>query len=156
MVILRAGQEVLGMSTGRIPPGDNETWSWNEEVKDAIRARKQAKKKWETPGMQEERVIYRQATKAANKEVAISKAHALDEVYKELETPEGERKIYRIAKARDKSASASTFTSICYNYVHNDKFSLWIWRPLLRSIMIAIAMATRNVYSYIIQHMISQ
>ena len=24
-------------------------------------------------------------------------------VYKELETPEGERKIYRIAKARDKS-----------------------------------------------------
>ena len=50
MVILRAGQEVLGISTGRIPPGGNETWCWNEEVKDAIRVRKQAKKKWETPG----------------------------------------------------------------------------------------------------------
>ena len=101
MVILRAGQKVLGISTGRIPPGGNETWCWNEEVKDAITVRKQAKKKWETPGRQEERVIY----KAAKKEVAISKAHAMDEVYKELETPEGERNIYRIAKARDKSAN---------------------------------------------------
>ncbi len=72
-----------------------------------MRVRKQAKKKWETPGRQEERVVYRQANKAAKKEVAISKAHPLDEVYKELETPEGERKIYRIAKARDKSANQS-------------------------------------------------
>ena len=93
------------MSTGRIPPGSNETWCWNEEVKDAIRARKQAKKKWETPGRQEEKVIYRQANKAEKEEVAISKAHAMDEVYKELETPDGERKNYRIAKARDKSAN---------------------------------------------------
>ena len=84
MVILRAGQEVLGMSTGMIPPGGNAIRCWNEEVKDAIRARKQAKKKWETPGRQEERVIYRQANKAAKKEVTISKAHAMDEVYKQL------------------------------------------------------------------------
>ena len=35
MVILRAGQEVLGMTTGRIPPVDKETWCWNDEVKDA-------------------------------------------------------------------------------------------------------------------------
>ncbi len=55
MVILRSRHEVLGMSTGRIPPGGNETWCWHEEVKDAIRVRKQAKKKWETPGRQEER-----------------------------------------------------------------------------------------------------
>ena len=32
----------------------------------------------------------------------------MDEVYKELETPEGERKIYRIAKARQKSAKVFT------------------------------------------------
>ena len=32
----------------------------------------------------------------------------MDEVYKELETPEGERKIYRIAKARDKFAKDFT------------------------------------------------
>ena len=32
----------------------------------------------------------------------------MDEVYKELETPEGYRKIYRIANARDKSAKDFT------------------------------------------------
>ena len=32
----------------------------------------------------------------------------MDEVYKDLETPEGEQKIYRIAKARDKSAKDFT------------------------------------------------
>ncbi|KAI5751674.1 hypothetical protein M8J77_009797 [Diaphorina citri] len=33
--------------------------------------------------------------------MAIAKAKELEEVYRELETPEGEKKIYRIAKARD-------------------------------------------------------
>ena len=33
IVILTAGQEVLGMTTGRRPPGDKETWWWNDEVK---------------------------------------------------------------------------------------------------------------------------
>ena len=105
---VRAGQEVLGMTTGRRPPGDKETWWWNDEAKDAIRAKKEAKKKWDASGRQEERDIYRQANKEAKKEVARSKAHAMDEVYKELETPVGERKIYRIAKARDKSAKDFT------------------------------------------------
>ena len=67
MVILRAGQEVLGMTTGRMPPGEEETWWWNDEVKDAMRAKKEAKKKWETSGRQEERDIYRQANKEAQK-----------------------------------------------------------------------------------------
>ena len=46
---------MYGMSPGRRPLGDEETWWWNEEVNDAIRARKEAKKKWDTPGTQEER-----------------------------------------------------------------------------------------------------
>ena len=82
MVILRAGQEVLSMTTGRRPPGDMETWWWNDEVKYAIRAQKEAKKKWDASGRQEEIDIYRQANKEAKKVVARSKAHAMDEVYK--------------------------------------------------------------------------
>ena len=30
--ILRVGEEVLGMTTGRRPPGDKETWWWNYNV----------------------------------------------------------------------------------------------------------------------------
>ena len=97
------------MSTGRRLLGDKETWWWNDEVKDVIRATKEAKKKkWEASGRQEDRDIYRQANKKANKEVVRAKAHAMDEVYNELETPEGERKIYRIEKGRVKSAKDFT------------------------------------------------
>ena len=34
MVILRGGHEVLVMSTGRRPPGDKDTWWWNDDTKD--------------------------------------------------------------------------------------------------------------------------
>ena len=58
MVILRAGQEAIGMSTRRIPPGDKETWWWNDEVKDSIRAKKETKNKLDTTGNQEERGLW--------------------------------------------------------------------------------------------------
>ena len=63
-----------------------------------IRAKKEAKNKWDASGRQ---------TRMQRKSCKIE-AHAIDEVYKELETPAGERKIYRIAKARDKFAKYFT------------------------------------------------
>ncbi len=50
-------------------------------MKDAIRAKKEANNKLETPGRQDDRNIYRQTNKEANKEVARSNAQAMDEVY---------------------------------------------------------------------------
>ena len=40
----------------------------------------------------------------AKKAVVTNKALAMNKLYDELETPEGERKIFRIAKARDKAS----------------------------------------------------
>ena len=96
--ILRVGQEVLGLTTGRRPPGDKETWWWNGKVQEVIKAKKVAKKIWETSRRQEDKDIYRQANKATNK------ALAMNELYEELATPEGETKIFRLAKARDKAS----------------------------------------------------
>ena len=42
--ILRVGEEVLGMTTGRRPPGDKETWWWNYNVQEVIEDKKVAKK----------------------------------------------------------------------------------------------------------------
>ena len=46
---------MLVISIGMGTSGDKETWWWNNEVKDAIGTKKEAKKKWETSGRQEER-----------------------------------------------------------------------------------------------------
>ena len=32
MAILRVGQEALGITAGRRPPGDKDTWWWNNNV----------------------------------------------------------------------------------------------------------------------------
>ena len=69
-----------------------------------IKAKKVAKKIWETSRRQEDKDRFRQANKAAKKAVATNKALAMNELYEELETPEGEIKIFRIAKARDKAS----------------------------------------------------
>ena len=89
--ILRVGQEVLGMTTGRRPPGDKETWWWNDKVQEVIKAKKVAKKIWDASRRQEDKDRYRQANKAAKKAVATTKALAMNELYEELETTEGER-----------------------------------------------------------------
>ncbi len=48
-------------------------------MKDAIRAKKEAKKKWETSERHEEIDICRQANKEAKTEAARSNAQAMDE-----------------------------------------------------------------------------
>ena len=42
--LTRVGQEVLGMTTGRRPPGDEEIWWWNDKVQEVREAEKEAEK----------------------------------------------------------------------------------------------------------------
>ena len=107
-VIKRVGKEVLGETSGKRPPGDKESWWWNEDVQEVVKAKKVAKKAWDKYSQQGDRERYDRHKKDAKKTVAQAKAQALNEIYEELETPEGEKKIYRIAKARNKATKDFT------------------------------------------------
>jgi hypothetical protein len=39
---------VLGKTSGKGAPKDKETWWWSEEVKSAMKRKKNIKKKWDT------------------------------------------------------------------------------------------------------------
>ena len=106
--IRKGGEEVLGKTSGKGPPADKETWWWSEQVKQAVKAKKMAKKKWDLSGLQEDKMAFKEAKKRAKKEVAKAKAIAMKEVEEEIETPGGERKLYRIAKAQDKASKDFT------------------------------------------------
>ena len=66
-------------------------------MQEVIKAKQEAMEMWETSGRQDGRDCYRQANKMAKKAEA---QRAMNELYDELETPEGERKISHISKAR--------------------------------------------------------
>uniref|UniRef100_A0A8D8SH78 Craniofacial development protein 2 n=2 Tax=Cacopsylla melanoneura TaxID=428564 RepID=A0A8D8SH78_9HEMI len=104
----KAGKEVVGVTSGKGPPKEKETWWWNEVVQEAIKKKKEAKKNYDRTGSEEDHEAYKRTKKIAKKEVAISKAAAMDEVYKELETREGEKKLHKIAKTRDRATKDFT------------------------------------------------
>ena len=73
--ILRVGQDVLGMTTEQRPPGDKETWWWNDKVQAMITAKTEARVEYAGKiRRQEGRDSYRQANKAVKKSVATAKA----------------------------------------------------------------------------------
>ena len=106
--IRTVAREVLGMTSGKGPPDDKETWWWNDEVAESIRNKKATKKEYYLNRTVENKERLKVSNKAAKKAVAIAKAEAREEIYEELETEEGQKKIYRIAKAKDKTAKDLT------------------------------------------------
>ena len=101
-LIRSCGEEVCGRSSGKKKPG-LESWWWNEETEKAVREKENRLKMWKRTGEDDDRNEYKRAKGAAKKVVARVKAEAIEELYANLETSEGQTDIYRIAAARDRA-----------------------------------------------------
>ncbi|XP_068209195.1 uncharacterized protein [Palaemon carinicauda] len=77
-------------------------------MQERLKTKKEAKKKAALSGQEKDKENYKQAEKEARRAVAKTKAETLNEVYKKMETPEGEKKILQIAKARDAASKDLT------------------------------------------------
>ncbi|KAK3545742.1 hypothetical protein QTP70_011326 [Hemibagrus guttatus] len=100
-VIRETGRKVLGVSSGRRKE-DKETWWWNEEVQDSIQRKRLAKKKWDMDRTEENRQEYKELQCRVKREVSKAKQKAYDELYTRLDTREGEKDLYRLARPRDR------------------------------------------------------
>ncbi|KAK3511052.1 hypothetical protein QTP70_029380 [Hemibagrus guttatus] len=100
-VIRETGRKVLGVSSGRRKE-DKETWWWNEEVHDSIQRKRLAKKKWDMDRTEENRQEYKELQRRVKMEVSKAKQKAYDELYTRLDTREGEKDLYRLARQRDR------------------------------------------------------
>ncbi|KAK3545284.1 hypothetical protein QTP70_003047 [Hemibagrus guttatus] len=97
-VIRGTGRKVLGVSSGRRKE-DKETWWWNEEVQDSIQRKRLAKKKWDMDRTEENRQEYKELQRRVKREVSKAKQK---ELYTRLDTREGEKDLYRLARQRDR------------------------------------------------------
>ncbi|KAK3535940.1 hypothetical protein QTP70_021240 [Hemibagrus guttatus] len=100
-VIRETGRKVLGVSSGRRKE-DKETWWWNEEVQDSVQRKRLAKKKWDMDRTEENRQEYKELQCRVKREVSMAKQKAYDELYTRLDTREGEKDLYRLARQRDR------------------------------------------------------
>ncbi|KAK3560232.1 hypothetical protein QTP86_002181 [Hemibagrus guttatus] len=100
-VIKETGRKVLGVSSGRRKE-DKETWWWNEEVQDSIQRKRLAKKKWDMDRTEENRQEYKELQHRVKREVSKAKQKAYDELYTRLDTREGQKDLYRLARQRDR------------------------------------------------------
>ena len=102
-VIRSVAKEVLGKSSGR-RKHNKETWWWNEKVQHAIKKKKDAKREMDLKRNDKTVATLKQANKEAKKAVAEAKTEALRDAYDELETKEGQKSLFRIAKRRDRAS----------------------------------------------------
>ncbi|KAK3522581.1 hypothetical protein QTP86_025002, partial [Hemibagrus guttatus] len=100
-VIRETGRKVLGVSSGRRKE-DKETWWWNEEVQDSVQRKRLAKKKWDMDRTEENRQEYKELQRRLKREVSKAKQKAYDELYTRVDTREGEKDLYRLARQRDR------------------------------------------------------
>ncbi|KAK3569633.1 hypothetical protein QTP86_002580 [Hemibagrus guttatus] len=100
-VIRETWRKVLGVSSGRRKE-DKETWWWNEEVQDSIQRKRLAKKKWEMNRTEENRQEYKELQCRVKREVSKAKQKAYEELYTRLDSREGEKDFYRLARQRDR------------------------------------------------------
>ena len=100
-LIRECGIEVCGISSGKRKPG-KDTWWWNNETEKVVKEKRNALKRWKQTGSVIDREEYRRCSKIARKVIGRETYNAVEKLYEELETKEGENNIYRLAAARDR------------------------------------------------------
>ncbi|XP_019744436.1 uncharacterized protein LOC109527143 [Hippocampus comes] len=101
-VIRETGKKVLGVASGQRKV-DKETWWWNVEVQESVQRKKLAKKRWDSERTEENRLEYKKMTREVKREVAKAKQKAYEELYERLDTKEGEKELYRLARQRNQA-----------------------------------------------------
>ena len=79
-----------------------EEWWWKDEIQLVLKEKKEFRKQWEQTRLQADKVEYQRKKKEAKWAVAVARAEATSGLCEELETVEGQKKIYWIAKYRNK------------------------------------------------------
>ena len=85
---------------------EKETWWWDQQVQEAVKAKKETFKNWRTSGSEVDKEIYKEHRKTAK--ISVSKALAYEDMYDKLNTRKGQTLIYKLANTRKRRAQDIT------------------------------------------------
>ena len=98
-------KEMLGVTSGK-RRFDRESWWWNNEIQGKVKVKQENFKRLLATTDEQDKIQkreeYRRAKLEAKKAVSEAKTKAYENMYKRLDTKEGEQDIYKLAKTRAK------------------------------------------------------
>ena len=131
-------RKVLGVSSKQRKE-DRETWRWDEEVQESIRKKRLANKWWDMQTDEESKQEYKEMRREAKKEVAKAKNKAYDELYEELDSKEGERTLYRLARQRHQAGKEVQHVRMMKDkdgkVMTDEESVLGIWKEYYKGLM---------------------
>ena len=137
-IVRDTARKVLGVQSKQRKE-DKETWWWDEKVQESIRKKRLAKKRWDIQSDEESKQEYKEMRREAKKEVAKAKSKAYDELYEELDTKEGEKTLYRLARQRHQSGKGVQQVRMMKdkdgNAMTDEKSVLRIWKEYYMGLM---------------------
>ena len=101
-ILISTAKEKLGQTSGKGAYNEKESLWWNEDTRRATTAKEEAFKAYQKYMSEEQHCAYKEANKAAKRAVAMAKEEAYEELYARLDTREGAKIIYKLAKSRDR------------------------------------------------------
>ena len=103
-MIQSIARKELGETSEISTAGRWETWWWNQEVQEKLKDKKKPKKAWDTIRDDASKLANKTARKQAKRDVAKARNKTYKELYEKLETKEGENKVFKIAKQRNRQS----------------------------------------------------
>ena len=100
--LLQLAKEELGETSGGGQLIEKETWWWNQQVKESTKAKKDAFKKWQLSGEEQDHEQYKVEKRESKKDVAIAKENGYEDLYQKRESREGTYMSYKLAKMRNR------------------------------------------------------
>ena len=107
-LILRLAEELLGKTSGKGPPNDKESWWWSQDTQEKIKRKREAGISYKSNETAESKRAWKTAKKEAKRTVARARAEGMNEMYEKIESPDGQKMIYNIAKSRNRATKDLT------------------------------------------------
>ncbi|KAI8439845.1 hypothetical protein MSG28_001314 [Choristoneura fumiferana] len=98
----------LGVSKGGPPTAKDPTW-WNDEIKQIIKAKREAFKLWQKSKLEDDRAEYKTLKVLAKSSVAQARAISRQDFYDRLENATNENQVFKVAKQRYRATLDTKF-----------------------------------------------
>ena len=107
-ILVETAKEVFGQTSGKGTYTEKDTWWWQEETRKAVALKRATLKQFHMNKSDENKEKFREANRASRKAVRIAKVAAYEDLFAKLDSREGIKMVYKLAKTRKRRSKDSS------------------------------------------------